>query len=120
MDTSIFAGILEEMVTSIPEALGAVFVDWEGEMVDEFSHPGHDLRLVGAQWAVAYFLARAALDKSHHLGPDELLLRFERQQVIVRRVTDDYLVVMALQQGANLGRALHLIQRAEQRLREEM
>jgi predicted regulator of Ras-like GTPase activity (Roadblock/LC7/MglB family) len=120
MDTSIFARILEEMVTSIPGALGAVFVDWEGEAVDEFAHHGHDLRLVGAQWAVTYFLARTALDKSRHVGLAEMLLRFEQQQVIVRRVTDEYLVVMALEQGANLGRALHLIQRAEKRLREEM
>ena len=121
MIASSFARILEDVVTSVPGALGAIFVDWEGEAVDEYATPAEpDIRVTGAQWAVAYYLARDLCAK-HALGmPSEVVLRFRQQQVLIRRVTDEYLVVLALGADANLGQALEQVRRAELRLREEM
>jgi predicted regulator of Ras-like GTPase activity (Roadblock/LC7/MglB family) len=120
-EPSIFREILKEVTTDLPGALGAIFVDWEGETVDEHSFIGDtNLRLVGAYWGIAYYQARA-LFRAKELGsPNEMILLFENQQVLIRRVTDEYLVVLALREGINLGRALHLLTRAEVRLRGEM
>ena len=121
MMASGFAQILEDTVTSVPGALGAIFVDWEGEAVDEFATPAEpDIRVTGAQWGVAYYLARDLCAK-HALGmPSEVVLGFQQQQVIIRRVTDEYLMVLAMQPDANLGLALEQVRRAVVRLREEM
>jgi predicted regulator of Ras-like GTPase activity (Roadblock/LC7/MglB family) len=116
-----FADILTDLVHAVPGALGAVFVDWEGEMVEQVAGTsGEDLKLLGAHWAIAYYQTKTALD-NQGLGPaDEVLLRFERQQILVRRVTDEYLVIMAIGPDASLGRTRHLLQLAGQRLRSEM
>jgi predicted regulator of Ras-like GTPase activity (Roadblock/LC7/MglB family) len=98
-------------------------VDWEGEAVDKASAAGgddHDLRLLAAHWAIAYYQARTVLTR-HGLGPpDEVVLRFQRQQVLLHRVTDDYLVVLSMGTEANLGRALRLLRQAGPRLRGAM
>ncbi len=119
--TSGFTQILEDVVRAVPDSLGAIFVDWEGEAVDEFATPAEpDIRVMGAQWGVADYLARDLCAK-HALGmPSEVVLRFQQQQVIISRVTDEYLLVLAMRADANLGRALEQLRRAVVRLREEM
>jgi len=51
----------------------------EGEAVDEFATPAEaDIRITGAQWGVAYYLARDLCAK-HALGmPSEVVLRFQQ------------------------------------------
>lgn len=118
-----FGDILAEVVEALPGSRGAVFVDWEGEAVDEVSAVAddvHDLRLLAAHWAITYYQAHAVLAK-HGLGaPDEVVLRFERQQILLHRVTDDYLVVLSLEIDAHLGRAQNLLRQVGPRLRGAM
>jgi len=116
-----FATILEDLVRAVPGADGAIFIDWEGEAVDAFSPADEDrMRLIGAHWGIIYNQSRNACDKIGIGAPFELLLRFEDQQVIIRHVTDEYLAIVTLDRGANLGRALGLMRTMEARLREEM
>lgn len=118
--SSPFGAILSDLVHAIPRARGAVFVDWEGEAVDQFSSGEHDLRLLGAHWSIAYHQARSAFDKLGLGAPEELVLRFQEEQILVRRVTDEYLVLLVIPREESLGRALHLLRRSEQLLRSEM
>jgi predicted regulator of Ras-like GTPase activity (Roadblock/LC7/MglB family) len=118
--SSPFGAILSDLVRAIPRARGAVFVDWEGEAVDQVSAGEHDLRLLGAHWSIAYHQARAALDKLGLGAPEELVLRFQHEQILVRRVTEDYLVLLAMGSEENLGRALHLLRQSGRLLRSEM
>jgi predicted regulator of Ras-like GTPase activity (Roadblock/LC7/MglB family) len=118
-----FWPILRDVVERLPGARGAVFVDWEGECVDAAcaaSVDGTELRIAGAQWCINYRQVMAIAERLA-LGPaEELVLRFAGQQIVVRRVTDEYVVVLALGNEANLGRALHLARLASAGLREEM
>ena len=121
MNSSIFSTILEEIVVALPGALGAIFLDWEGETIDGYSHMGNtNLRIVGAQWGIIFYQTHELLKKHGHDTPSLITLCFEDQQVILRRVTENYLVLMALERDANLGRALALLQDAERRLKEEL
>lgn len=121
MDATAFGRILERVVNELPGARGAVFVDWEGEAVDQFSHMSHTgIRLVGAHWGIIYHQVKMALGKLTLGGPRELVLSFQRQYVVVRRVTDEYLVIITMARETNLGRALHLLDWAQGKLREEM
>ena len=116
-----FGPILERLVTALPGARGAIFVDWEGEAVDEHAHIDKtDLKILGAQWGIIYQQAMNALSKLGLGALDELVLRFATDQFAIRRVTEEYIVLLALDKDANLGRALHLLRRAGDELREEM
>lgn len=116
-----FGKILERVVTALPGAHGAIFVDWEGEAVDEFACIDvNDLKIVGAQWGITYQQTLAALDKLGLGSLDELVLRFSEEQIVVRRVAEGYIVLLSLGRDANLGRALHLLRGACAELSEEM
>ncbi len=124
MNSSIFSSILEDIVASLPGALGAIFLDWEGETIDGYSQMGNtNLRIVGAQWGIIFYQSHELFNKHNQGAPELITLCFEHQQVILRRVTndyDDYLVLMALEKDANLGRALALLKEAEQKLKKEI
>jgi predicted regulator of Ras-like GTPase activity (Roadblock/LC7/MglB family) len=118
---TVFGRILGDVVEQLPGALGAVFIDWEGEAVDQFAHIGTmDVRLIGAHWGIVMAQAQAALEKLELGTPRQMVLRFTDQQIIIRRVDQDYVVVLAMSAEAHLGRALTLLGRAEARLRAEM
>ncbi len=121
MGSSIFGQILRDIVVTLPGALGAILIDWEGEAVDEFSCIGTaKLRLVGAHWGIAYCQASSLLANQGLGPPGELILGFKKQQIIIRPITKDYLVLIVLQQEANLGRARHRLKEAVARLQEQM
>jgi len=45
-----FQPILKNLVESVPGAVGAILVDWEGEAVQEYSHgTTYDIRFIGAK-----------------------------------------------------------------------
>lgn len=118
---TVFGEILKRVVAAVPGARGAIFADWEGEAVDNFSAQIDDtgLRLMGAHWGVIYSLARTAW--TSELGQiKQLLLEFDTQRVVVRRVTEEYFVVMTLGLEGNLAYATRALDRAEDQLREEM
>lgn len=121
MTGTVFEEILREVVKAVPGAKGAIFIDWEGEAVDVYSTIGNtNIRLMGAHWGIVYHHARAALKKIGQGGPQELVMNFSQLQVIIRRVTDDYVVIFTLRPGCHLGRALGVLDWAEEKLRAEM
>lgn len=118
---SIFGEILAQMLTQLPDAHGAVLADWEGEAVDQAGDLGDtEIRLVGAHWGVVYFMARTSLQSVGDSGPRDLTLRFARQQVIVRRLTDDYYVVVTSHPYACLARTLRVLDLNQDRLLEQL
>ena len=119
--SSIFGEILAQMLAQLPDAHGAVLADWEGEAVDQAGDVESDeIRLVGAHWGVVYFMARTSLQNVGDSGPRDLTLRFARQQVIVRRLTDDYYIVVASHPYACLARTLRVVELNQNRLLEQL
>jgi predicted regulator of Ras-like GTPase activity (Roadblock/LC7/MglB family) len=118
---TVFGEILRRAIEAVPGARGAAFADGEGETVDTFSAQIGDtgLRLIGAHWGVIYALARAAW-RPEHGEIDQLLLEFDTQRVLIRRVTGEYFVVLALAPEGNLARAVRALDRVEGELREQM
>ncbi len=118
----VFARILHLVVRQTPGALGAVFIDWEGEAITDHcrSRRRTDMRLLGAHWAVIYFLVRNHLASLRAQGVERLVLRLEHLLVVVAKVTTDYLLVVALRPEGNLARALSACDVAVERLRREM
>lgn len=121
MSASPFTDILEHVVRGLPGARGAIFIDWEGEEVGSFVHPGEtEIRLVGAHWGIVFTLISKALGRTGLGAAEEILLRFDDQQVIIEQVDEGYVAVITMGAEANLGRGLGLARLASARLRREM
>jgi predicted regulator of Ras-like GTPase activity (Roadblock/LC7/MglB family) len=118
---SAFGEILQNMVESVPGAVGAVFADWEGEPVDQFAHiPPIDIQIVGAQWGVVFNTATERLARSGSGAVDELWVEGAQACVFVRRVSQQYYVVLATRRSVHLATALRELQRTATRLQGEM
>ena len=118
---SAFGRILKGMVDRVPGALGAVFADWEGEPVDQFSHvPALEIQIVGAQWGLVLAQSAPALKRMGAGTIDEMWIETEQAWVLVQRVTDQYFVVLATRKQTHLGIALREIESAAELLRREM
>jgi predicted regulator of Ras-like GTPase activity (Roadblock/LC7/MglB family) len=118
---SAFRPILESMVKAIPGAVGAVFADWEGEPVDQFAHIAPlEIQLVGAHWGVVFSAASACCQKMGGGGAEEMWIEGEGALVLVRRVAEQYYVVLATKREAHLGTARRALERSAALLLEEM
>jgi hypothetical protein len=131
-----FTPILRSMLVEVPDSLGAIFADWEGEAVDQFPDPRRaddaatplpppgidtfDLRLFGAHWGVILHHVNAAMRTFHYGDPQVMMLHHDRLDVLIQAVDEHYYLLVALRPGAPLGRALRELERAVQGLRVEM
>jgi predicted regulator of Ras-like GTPase activity (Roadblock/LC7/MglB family) len=117
-----FADILQSIVERVPGATAAVFVDWEGESVGEFARdlPQLDIQIFGAQWGVVWAELVRAFDRARLDTPYELIIDGERGCVLVRQVTEEYYVVLAVGPQGHLATALAELSRGAAALRAEM
>ena len=131
-----FTPILRTMLSEVPEAVGAIFADWEGEAVDQFPDPrraedaqtplaahgleAFDLRLFGAHWGVVLNHVNAALRTFHYGDPQVLMLHHDRLDVLIQSVDSHYYLLLALRPGGPVARALRELERGVVALRAEM
>jgi len=117
-----FKSIMAHLVNSSPGATGAIFVDWEGEAVDQYTvnEDIYHLKVVGAHKGVILNL----IDEARNAGKDEeietVTVRMERYDVLMAPVIDGYFVAITLKRGAPLSRARFEIKKAAQALKKEM
>jgi predicted regulator of Ras-like GTPase activity (Roadblock/LC7/MglB family) len=118
---SAFGEILSELVGETPGALGAVFIDVEGEAIDQFSHiPVFDILIAGAHWGIILRLVREFLAR-HRLGEaDLLILHAELGDVIIKCIAEEYAVILALKPDAHLQSALRAMEHIAGAIRAEM
>src|SRR5207248_11706791 len=61
-----FGRILRRVVESTPGLSGAVFTDWQGEPVDQYTRgPTIDIQIIGAQWGLVLTELKPALARMH-------------------------------------------------------
>lgn len=105
-----FQHVLKSLVESVPHALGAIFADWEGEAVDQFSYlPVFDIQLIGAHCGIVFNNAAAQL---RHWGDvEEMLFQSESVLLLIRKVTPQYFVVLATRPNAQLAYTRRALQK---------
>jgi hypothetical protein len=91
---STFTRVLEHLLSVTPGGQGAALVDFEGETVDYAgSIDPFDLKITAAHWLIV--LSETA--EARALGPiQRITLRAERRAYYVRRLEENYAVVLIL------------------------
>ncbi len=116
-----FKRILAELVEKVPGAQGAIVADWEGEAVDHVSRiDDYELKVIGAHKGVILYNLREVVRRLDGGNLEELVISTERTQTLVLPVTEDYFLVLTLERGDALGRALFESRRCVLRLKEEI
>ncbi len=114
-----FSDALRAVVAAAPGARAAVFLDLEGEAIDQFVARGTvDVRLVGAHLGVIVSLAR---DRAAAFGrTEEVVVEAARGTLVALAVDERYLVALEAAPDAPLGLLRRELYRTRAALRELM
>ena len=120
-DATPFRPILRDLVRGVPDAIGAVFVDAQGEAIDFYAHLEEaDLRLVGAHLGRVWTSLARAMEHSDAGSARELILVGDRAKMLVRAIDREYYVVMTIKPRSPTAQAARALATAADRLRLEM
>jgi hypothetical protein len=120
-EESAFSAILADLVKRVPGAFAAAMVDGDGECVDYAIAPPrprgpvidpYDVKIAGAHWNIV--LAEIA-QRPAITAPQTIVCRGEKRSFIIRRLPDDYSLVVLLGKRAGflaVGRALDACERS--------
>jgi len=117
-----YSNILEELVNRIPQAIGAILIDWEGEAVQEYCHcTPYDMRFMAAHQAIILNQLRK-LNRSQ--GEDNMILDFtittNQAHLVIGCIDDDYSLMMSIDRSCPLLLALHRFRNTVAELRREL
>lgn len=113
---------LQQLVASVPGALGAILIDWEGEAVEHAAcMDDYDLKVLAAYKGAILLNVREAVRRFSNDSLEELVIGTAESQTILRLVSDDYFLVFTFRKGGDyLGRALLETRRCALKLRDEV
>jgi len=103
-----FQKILHELVTSTPGAIGALFLDWEGETVEmlgarPFEADDHDLKIVGAYQGIFLTQLREMCGRIEAGTPHRFKVEFTTMKVLSCDLAEGYYLVLVIDAAANEG-----------------
>lgn len=117
-----FNYLLTNLLVDVPQALGAIFVDPEGEAVELVTRHGDpfDLKVEGAYHSI--FLRQLdALTASANAGPiDSFVLEGTHLTTLTQALPDGYYVVLVVDRSASRAQALERLRRAAQVFADEI
>lgn len=118
-----FQQILNELLATTHDSIGAIFLDYEGETVQLAAADGlapDELRFVGAWQGIFLTRLRAVCDTVGGGSPQRFKIEFDRAAVLNRDLGDGYYLVLLVRPGCNEGMAWREIERCRNRLLAEM
>jgi predicted regulator of Ras-like GTPase activity (Roadblock/LC7/MglB family) len=116
----IFRDLIEEMHRTDVSVRGGALAGIDGLIVDEWqvSPPGHDLPALCAEMS-QFFKESGRIAEENGLGSlSELLLAGEQGMVLVRKVTEDYVLLLVAERGAVPGKCRFHLRQAARRAKE--
>ncbi len=116
-----FEAILKDLVDQVPQAIGAILVDWEGEAVMEHCHcDPYDIRFIAAHKGI--ILARLKdMQSSAQIGEvEDVVVTSNLGHLIIGCINQDYSLVMYLERSCTVVLALHYLRLAIIELRKEI
>ncbi len=121
----VFRRILHELVLSTPGAIGALFLDHEGETVEmlhdrPFEAEDHDIKVMGAYQGIFLMHLRELCERTSIGTPHRFKVEFAAAKVLSRDLKDGYYLVFLVDRTANEGVAWRNLERCRGQLLAEM
>jgi len=117
-----FRELLTEIVSGAEGSIGAVLMGADGLTVEQVvaDPSGGDVEAMAMELSVVLREVRKAAQQIEAGAPEELMIRGASLTTLVRVLSDDYFVALALGPTASVGKARFLLRRAAPRLRENL
>ena len=120
-----FHSILSQLLQSTPGAIGAVFLDQEGEAVDLWTETVFDvgpegLRAIGAYQGIFMSDLKRACERIGAGKFERLAIDFENAKVLSCDLKEGYYLVLVIAPDANEGIAWQRLRQCRERLLTEL
>ncbi len=116
-----FDDSLEKVVTEVQGAQAAVLMGFDGILVDMFGGTdGMDVESMGMEFSVLLKEVRKAAELLEAGSADEMTIRTDKMIAVIRTVTEEYFIAMALSPEGNLGKARYELRLIAPVLGEEL
>ena len=120
-----FRDILQELVASTPGAIGALFLDWEGEAVEvvgdrPLDADEHGLKITGAYQGIFLTQLRDLCSRLEAGQPHRFKIDFETTRVFSCDLKDGYYLVLVVDTTSNEAVAWRALDGCRERLMGEI
>lgn len=120
-----FRDILHELIRGTRGAIGAVFLDWEGETVELVSErpldaDDHDLKVIGAYQGLFLARLRDLCSETEIGAPHRFKVEFANTRTLSCDLKDGYYLVLIMDADASEGLAWHRLSECRAKLLKEM
>ena len=113
--------ILNELMSRIPGASGAIFADWEGESVEHVARQdSYELKVIGAHHGIILQNLRRATQTMGGDAVEDVVIGAERLNTVIVPVDSDYFLVLTLSKEQLLGPARRAARECAAKLRQEI
>lgn len=116
-----FEVILKELVEGVPDAVGAILVDWEGEAVMEFCHcESYDIRFIAAHKGIILSRLKDMQSVGNVGNVEDVVVTTSQGHLISGCIDSDYSLVMKVGRSCPVALALHHFRQAIKELKKEI
>ncbi len=117
-----FSEILQRIVEETRGAVGAVLMGYDGIAIDQFFTLDEtlDLQMIAIEYANVLKEIRNTAEILNMGEMEEVCVRTEQLITIIRIVTPEYFVALALAHDGNFGKARYLLTRETVNLQQEL
>lgn len=116
-----FKQVLRNMLEKIPDARGAILVDWEGEAVDQVSLiDDFQLKLMAAHKGIILERLRQAVTRAAGGLLEEISILTDKGMMLILPVTEDYFLLVVSASNDGLGKVSYEARRCAGLLYEEI
>jgi predicted regulator of Ras-like GTPase activity (Roadblock/LC7/MglB family) len=112
--------ILDELVRSVPGAVGALLLDSEGEVVVQAGARDYRHKLIGAYQGIALAVARRIGGRHGTGAVNGLTCRYTEAALVLRPLKDGYFFVLSLAPGSVVAEAERLADGVRGRMNEAL
>lgn len=106
----LFSALLEELVSKVEGAQGAIFLEKDGEAVAWYTAGDVDRLRLRAAYAAVVLQAARALASEMKVGPTRrLVLGYDEAKFIIEELESGYFLVLELSATASVGKATYQI-----------
>ena len=106
-----FREVLQEVVEKTDGAIAAILMGYDGIPVEQYVDDDAvlDVETVGMEYSVILKQIKNAAEMLDIGSANEVAIRAERMTTIIRLVTDEYFLAVALRPAGNFGKARYLM-----------
>jgi predicted regulator of Ras-like GTPase activity (Roadblock/LC7/MglB family) len=117
-----FTEILQRIVEETGGAVGAVLMGYDGIAIDQFFNPEEtiDLQMIAVEYANVLKDIRKTAEILNMGEMEEVSVKTEQLITIIRIVTPEYFVALALSRDGNFGKGRYLLTRETGSLKREL